>query len=148
MLLSPKIAPEGGGIYFFYNANHELLYIGQTQNFKKRMGQYQTDYFYLLGLFGLDKPSIVDTLFRQRTIILYLADVKEIKFMRCSQRNLLGIESELIKQLLPPLNFCNEPMAYAKLLSFGFSAEEIAKGKKIMAHYYEHLIVGGMANGR
>jgi len=54
MFLSKKIlsfssenAPECEGVYLFYNKNNEILYIGSSQDLKKRMNDYTTSYYSL-----------------------------------------------------------------------------------------------------
>lgn len=39
---------EVGGVYGITNANSQLIYIGSTDNFKRRMSEHQNDRYHLM----------------------------------------------------------------------------------------------------
>lgn len=83
------VPPNIGGIYFLYNKNMELLYIGKAVNFRNRM----TPYMY--GCIILTTP---------KTIELF-ATFYHVKLLIIEDRNkMVEIERQYIKQYKPPCN--------------------------------------------
>lgn len=81
--------PESPGVYFFYNAEDQLLYIGQSHNLRKRIGSYR-----------------FVTSERQSKRIARLAHrIARVHYELCdSAASAIQLEAELLLKHRPPFN--------------------------------------------
>lgn len=115
--------PTKSGIYYFYDENDVLLYIGKAENFRERMRKHMNeheeyaDYFKIIENLNedtiaklsdkdFDRYSWAESLYggSKQAIDQELHQVKRIGFEEDSSESLRQKEKELILKFKPPFN--------------------------------------------
>ena len=87
MIQEPKLLPNFPGVYFFYNAEQRIIYVGKAKNLKKRVSQY----------FQKNKQSL-----KNQKMIAQIISIDYVVLN--SESEALLLECDLIKKYRPRYN--------------------------------------------
>ena len=98
-------APLKAGIYFFYNVDGEIVYIGKAKNLRGRLSNYLLDYYYFYSLLeeNKGKSSAYFSSRMFRLVVKRIGEIDKVSF-DCSRGNSSSFEKELIKKHSPKYN--------------------------------------------
>lgn len=115
--LKNTMAPNKSGIYFFHDAQGEIVYIGKAKSLRDRISHYLLDYFYFYEylLAGKGKSEAYFFSEMRRLIVKRLEKIKYVSF-DCSEDNSKDYEKELIRKHNPKYNcvFVKDLTQYSK----------------------------------
>lgn len=126
LYLKNTMAPNKSGIYFFQDAEGEIVYIGKAKSLRDRISQYLSDYYYFHWHLSArkGKSNAYSDSDHNRLIIKRLEKIKYASF-DCSQGNSVDYEKELIAKHNPKYNctFSKDLTKYCEELNI--AAEEL-----------------------